>query len=809
MDFDKYSEGNQLLHDIVHYDRIPTRIQRFWNSLALSGDSPKRWNVISVLNTMLKQEIPEGIDMISWYEIFRDIFLVRAREEESRTRAAKTPRFTTFDRTFEQLAFLPEYWLDCSGDDNGNREKKRPLPDPARLLFSFERYLYNQDGGACWSAIDWGMPKYCFRVVCENRKHPQFNVAALLLTAHCIANGKMGLYVGEKTGVNLPYAGISGEGDTRNPLLKYFHFDRFTRLSFIRKNELVLDADSMSRTPMFEPQWQTPAMMAEFILQENSARATKTTCSRVSTSSFIRALNVLKGVNALGGIPIDGNRKAVVVLSRIEKVVGECKSLTKDEKDRLLKNVNREIEDLNAPDEDAKTPLMQCLDNAIALLDSPGFARIDPQKMLNMIGVRNAKFIPADFHLRQQGIDSAKDFWDRAEAAYEPIRDVYRSTYSRIVKRFTKEQYARQSEEHLPDRDSEFLKRVLRNGQLDELRGRMDGRRLRSALKTLLVEEQFELNCGQMLRILDLDFNDENLSLYFPVENLDCILPCRWLTSDVKPEKAAPTLRVFCLELLSDFSRSRKTGTIIRDFVNRIDRETVQNESDRLWNIYFSRENEDVCFARWMLSLEDSIGILAGPDRKYNARALPRDKARARLLEDNRKEFRDLASKKQYDRKKALEKIRAFDGYSLEDVLPSVLRNLVILDLLAHLMVETALVPPFDEIWSDERTLKAFFTHLLYAAPKEVDAPLPFHIGIYSDTLRRKSRSTDDQRDNINRLLKHHFDNAGERYLFQLMLLNYLKRTDHPQDRLKAIIDNAAMSRFVSADRLIRLKNYL
>ena len=259
MDFDKYSEGNQLLHDIVHYDRIPTRIQRFWNSLALSGDSPKRWNVISVLNTMLKQEIPEGIDMISWYEIFRDIFLVRAREEESRTRAAKTPRFTTFDRTFEQLAFLPEYWLDCSGDDNGNREKKRPLPDPARLLFSFERYLYNQDGGACWSAIDWGMPKYCFRVVCENRKHPQFNVAALLLTAHCIANGKMGLYVGEKTGVNLPYAGISGEGDTRNPLLKYFHFDRFTRLSFIRKNELVLDADSMSRTPMFEPQWQTPA----------------------------------------------------------------------------------------------------------------------------------------------------------------------------------------------------------------------------------------------------------------------------------------------------------------------------------------------------------------------------------------------------------------------------------------------------------------------------------------------------------------------------------------------------------------------
>jgi hypothetical protein len=688
-------------------------------------------------------------------------------------------------------------------------EKKNLTTDPGRLLFSFERYMYNQDGGACWSAIDWGMPKYCFRVVCENRKRPQLHIAALLLSAHCIANGKMGLYVGEKTGVDLPYAGITDEDDTRNKLLKYFHFDRFTRFSFIRKNELVLDADSMSKTPLFELQWQYLAMMAEFILQDNSARATKTTCSRVSISSFIRALNVLKGVNALGGIPIDGNRKAAVVLSRIEKIVEDCKTLTKDEKDQILRSVDHEIENLNAPDEEGKTPLVQCLDNAITLLDSPRFPKIDPQKMLNMIGIRDAKYIPTDFYLRQQGIESAADFWGRAEAAYKPMRKVYRATYSRIVKRFTKEQYSKQSGEHLPDKDSEFLKRILLNGQLDELRGRMEGRRLLSAMKTLLLEEQFELNCGQMHRILDLDFSDENLFLYFPIENLDCSLPYKWLTADVEPEKAAPALRDFCLELLSDFSRSRKTGTIIRDFVNTIKREMVQNASDRLWQIYFSRENEDVCFARWMLSLEQSIEILAGPEQKYNTKTLPKSNDRARLLEDNRKEFQELASKKRYDRAKALEDICAFDGFSLENVRPTVLRNLVILDLIARLMVETAVVQPFDEMWSDEKMLKAFFTHMLYAVPKEVNGPLPFHIGIYSDMLRRKSRSMDDQRDNIKRLLRHEFDNSGERYLFQLMLLKYLKRTDRPQDRLKAIIDNPAMARFVSVDRLIRLKNYL
>ena len=804
MAFDKYSEGNQLLHDIVFYDKIPSKIQRFWGSLALSGDSPRRWNTVSVLNTMLKQGIPEGIDLMSWYEIFRDIFLIRASEDEKRNAEAKNPRVTTFDRTFEQLAFLPEYWFDCS---DGN-EENQPV-NTARMLFSFERYMYNQEGGACWSALDWGMPKYCFRVVCESQKRPQFNIAAILLTAHCIANGKMGLYVGEKTDVSLPYAGIPDKDKTGNPLLKYYHFDRFTRFSFIRKNELVLDADRMSENPQLELQWQNLAIMTEFILQNNSARATKTTCSRVSSSSFIRALNLLKGINALGGIPVDGNKKAAVVLSRIEKVVGDCKSLTKKEKKTLLESINDEIENLNSSDEEAKTPMVQCLDNAITLLDSPTFARLEPQKMLNMIGIKNAEFIPTDFHLRKQGINSAKDFWGKAEAAYKSMQSVYRTTYSRIVKRFTKEQYSKQNGEHLPDKDSEFLKRILLNGQLDELRGRMSGQRLRSALKTLLIEEQFELNCGQMARILHLDFNDENLSLYFPIENQDCHLPAKWLTVDIAPRKVGETLRVFCLEILSEFSRSRRTGKIVRDFVHKIDRATVQNASDRLWHIYFSKENESVCLARWMLSLEQSIEILSGPEQKYETQKLPKGKARKNLLDDNRREFQDLASKRQYETGKAQEQLCSFNGYSLEDVLPTSLRNLVILDLIARLMVETAVVQPFDDMWSDEQMLNTFFIHMLYAAPKKVNDPLPFHIGIYSDKLLRDSRCEDDQRDNIDRLLKHKFDNVGERYLFQLMLLNYLKQTESPQDRLKAIIDNPSMAGFVSVDRLTRLKNYL
>ena len=805
-----YSEGNQLLHDIVYYDRIPTGIQDFWNVLTQSGDGTQRWNIISVLNRMLKQGIPDGIDLMSWYEIFRDIFIMRTRDKESEKEKAKTPLFSTFDRTFEQLAFLPEYWFDCS--EPGRRGNRIPPLNPARLLFSFERYMYDLEGGACWSALDWGMPKYCFRVVCESGKHPKLNIAAILLTAQNIANGKMGLYVGEKTDVNLAYAGLPGGGRTGDPLLKYYHFDRFTGMSFIRKHELELDADRMSENAMFEPQWQYLAMMAELILRNNSARATKTTCSRVSTGSFVRALNVLKSINALGGVPTEWNDKAVAVLSRIEDAVKQCRSLTKDERKALFQSIDNEIEKLNTVDAAAPPPMLQSVDWALKLLDAPNFTGLEPRRLLNMIGLKDVKFISSDFYLREQGINSAEGFWDKAEDVFNTVRDTYGSIYTQTVKTFTREEFSRHAAAgllSLSDRDAEDLKRILLNGQLDELRGRMKGLRLRSALKTLLLGEQFEMNCGQMARILDLDFNDEFLSLYFPLENRDCCLPGKWLTADVAPQKAGETLRFFCLEILTEFSRSSKTGRILRDFVKRINGTMVQNASDRLWDIFFKAENEAVCFDRWMLSLDKSIEILAGKDKKYETQMLPKGEERSLLLEENRREFSKLTSGKAFDRDSALKRLREFNGFSLENVLPSNIRNLVILDLIARLMVSTADITPFDAMWGDDRMLKIFFTHLLYAAPKRTDHPLLFHLGIYSDKLLRDSRSGNDQRDNIDRLLKHEFDNAGERCLFLLMLVKYLKREEKPQAALKAIIDNPAMAAFVSPERLIRLKKYL
>ena len=69
-------------------------------------------------------------------------------------------------------------------------------------------------------------------------------IAALVLTARAVAAGEMGLYVEERDDVTLPLSGFSNiHNDPKrlNPLLKYYHYDRFTQLSFAREHEFTMD----------------------------------------------------------------------------------------------------------------------------------------------------------------------------------------------------------------------------------------------------------------------------------------------------------------------------------------------------------------------------------------------------------------------------------------------------------------------------------------------------------------------------------------------------------------------------------------
>ena len=759
----KFSEGCQLLREIVDFRSIPPQITNFWDNLARSARGAEGWNVISVLNTMSERNRLGTIDLMAWYEILRDIYVMRARAQESLAMPVKVPRFTTFDRTFEQLAFLPEYWFGKPEGDlkSALKSAEEPQNNPSELLFSFERYMYDQEGGGCWSALDWGMAKYCFRVVCEPARKasapepPLLKLASMLLAARHIVTGEMGLYIGEKRDVDLPYAGITGGGQPGSSLLKYYHFDRFTRFSFIRRRELLLDADSQSTNAKLEPQWQALAAMTEFILSSKSARATKTTCARVGVNAFIGVFNQLRSENALGGDP----------------------------------------------------KLCECIDKAIEMLDSPDFARMPPETILREIGVSHA-IVPCDFYLRRQQLDSAEKFWSAAGAAFKEVLKIYDSIYFSTVGKFTAEEYARRTNALIQD-DCAFLRRSLACGHLDELRGRMTGLRLRSALKTLLATEQLELNCGQMAQMLNKNFNSETLMLYMPAEHRDATLPWEWMVTDIAPRKSAETIRQWVCDVLSELSRDPKTGEITKDYA-KLDLEMVQRASDRLWEIYFSEENESACRDRWMLSLATAIRILEEKKDKLCGIKLPHGSARKTLLETDRRELAEMSGGRKFDLDAARARLTAFDGYSLASLTPGYLRNLAILDLIARLMVTTAEVTPFDLLWSNPDELKTFFTHLLCATGDKLDYPLPFHIGIYSDALLRLSRNNNqDQRDNIDRLLKHRYDNGGERCVFLLMLLKYLQQTENPTRTLDAVIGNPAMAEYASRDRLIRLREFL
>lgn len=758
---EKYTEGSRLLREIVDFPEIPAEILSFWDRLTRSAQNGEGRNMIFVLNGMSRRGLPKDVDFMTWYEIFRDIYIMRAREQESLTMPAKVPRFTTFDRTFEQLAFLPEFWFGKPG--GGIKQALRrseAVTAPAELLLSFERYMYSQEGGACWSALDWAMAKYCFRVVCEPAgksaaESPLSKIASLLLVAHYIACGKMGLYVSERGDVELPYAGISSGGKNGSPLLKYFHFDRFTRFSFIRAHELALDADSQSGSAMLEVQWQSLAAMTEFILQSKAARATRTTCTRVGLNAFVSALNQLRSANALGG---DSKLKAHI-------------------------------------------------DRALELLDSSDFADIPPEELLHEIDV-HYNIIPCDYYLRRQHLDTAEKFWQTAQAVFRKIQEEYDQLYYSTVEKFTAEEYARRADALIQD-DCSFLMHSLECGHLDELRGRLKGARLRSALKTLLVTEQIELNCGQLSQMLYGDFNGENLLLYMPADRREVGIPREWLVTDVTAKQSSPTLRRWANEILSEFSRDPKTGSIVRDFT-KLDMEAVQQASDRLWEIYFSEENEGLCRDRWMLSLFEAVRILESNTEKLRGVALPLGQERERLLDGNRLELESLCSGGKFDPVAVRERLAAFDAYTLGNVRQGYLRSLIIMDLIARLMAATARIPDFSALWSCPDELGPFFTHLLCAGGGDLKLPFPFHVGIHSDSLLRLGRNgNQDQRDNIHRLLHHRYDNGGERYFFMLMLLKYLKRTDDPRAALDAVIRNPDMAEYASGDRLNQLKDCL
>ena len=119
---------------------------------------------VAVLNAVARGEFTSARGtgtatcLMRWFEVFRDIYIANrvVREREERAPGKNPDAFTTFARTFEPLAMLPDFWF--ANEELVKGKHVRDLAHPVRL--AFERYMYSCAGGGVWGAMDWEMWRY-------------------------------------------------------------------------------------------------------------------------------------------------------------------------------------------------------------------------------------------------------------------------------------------------------------------------------------------------------------------------------------------------------------------------------------------------------------------------------------------------------------------------------------------------------------------------------------------------------------------------------------------------------------------------
>ena len=764
------TEDYQIFHDIINYQNISPKISGFFENLRASSKNNTAAGIINTLNNMLLEKEPLRIcvrnksqkevlpvDLLTWYELLCRIFIIRWNALESRKEADyKKPMFSTFCRTFEHASFYPDYWFEMPRE---RKNLKAFMTSPAELLLAFSRYMYDSGGGACWEAADINIDKFVFRCVCETAKpgdgyeDPCGKIAALILAAHRIVTGRLNLYISESQEVDLKYAGVK-TGDPS--LLKYFHYDRFTRYSCIKERERSrkFDADAANPNPEFSFQWASMAAMTEFILQNKGARATKTTCSRVSIETILKCLRKLAAENSM-------------------KQSKEASAM---------------------------------LEKGLKLIDDEKFSSLSTEEVLQQIDWTN-KMIPVENFLKLNDIFSAEDFWTLVSKVFEAFIEKFNDKYYSLLRSSSSPGSSEDNFVSIAE-DSRRLLQCLEWEQTDELRGRLSGARLREALKTLLVNGDLEFHSGQLRAMLQKNYNREPLQFFSPRKGrkIPLLLPYNWVSCDWQAKNAPALLNTWARDILSESTVDRD-NEIVWNF-SAVDFAEIQKASDKTWEIYFSPAYESAVRSRYIISLLSARQILEGDKDRYAGIKLLTGAARRELLRYVNEELYSLTGgiDVDIDKEKALFAEKGI--FCFADFGPTWQRGIVILDIIARLVVTAGKNEIFAAVWNNIDERIRFITHILSATHSNLEHPFPYHIGLQGDTVLRISRGT-DQRDHLTRLANHEYENPAEQYCFLMALGKYLKMENHPEEILQSIRDNPALAAFAAPEQLEHLKNDL
>lgn len=756
------SDEFALLDEIVR--TVPGEVTAFFDMFKEARARMALVPEISVLNAVARGEYSAAKDaghatcLMRWFEVFRDIYIASCiRSERDSHEPCKNPNaFTTFARTFEPLAFLPDFWF--ANDSLVKGRGVRDLSHPVRL--AFERYLYSGGGGRAWGAMDWEMHRYVQVRMCEqprrNAGERLRRIAALALTLRGILAGELGLYIDERDDVALPLTGLSNSANQVPPLLKYYHYDRFTQLSFTREHEFAKDHNAAGNHMAFEERWLGLAVLSDFILKAANAHSTLAAASRAARNSFLMCMSRI--ADALGS----SNASVIKATSGLET---------------LFESSPR------APDVEA---------------------------VLSCAGV-SQPVARADHYLVAAGLCTAEDFWRRTLPIFRELHVRFASCHESVVATYTQKQM-KKGLVRAPDAQERYLSEVFNFGDGNEIPMVLDPPILRNVLRKCLAGGNFELQYGVAARVL-LDsrpFRGKVPILSFLTGGSKDIPPGALFG----PGEA----REFGAWILDVWSRlAAGGGEAPRDYT-KLDLANVVRCADRLWNFYFS--NERVCMDRWVLSLHVAIAKFRGMrernESKFDVKAgggtfMTRVWSPAEIdgmigaLERERDALR--RAKVWDDDVNGLEmRVKAAGGTTLATLgVKGDERIFVIYAILARLMVATARTHP--ELWGNRNELFSLISHILCAAMPHPKVPFPWHIGVFNDSYLRLGRTHRCQRNVVDLVVDHLYDYV-ERQVLLTFLAHYLSGSDSPQGVLDAIVANESMCGFFGATRIRFLKSY-
>ena len=776
-------------------ESIPDDVAAFFQKFESSRDRLTLTQEADVLNAVAREEYLAcaGADgksgrrptaLMRWYEVFRDIYILSRARSSNDAEVMKNPNgFTTFARAFEPLAFLPDFWF--AAERNVPASDIRACGHGLRL--AFERFLYERAGGGVWGAMDWEMNRFLQRRIYETLKSDEQGalrrIAALALTARAVAAGELGLYVEERDDVTLPLSGFSNvHNDPRkqNPLLKYYHYDRFTQLSFAREHEFAMDPNVSGTHMRFERQWVAMAVLSDVILKESDAHSTNAAATRVMLESVSQCMLKIKS-------KFRGQKAHKKILDAADAIY-----------DWVAFH----------PDE---------------------FAQIPEAELLKKIGVRERP-VESRFYLDKCGFADASAFWTAVRPVFRELVDACDDNRDRVVAKYTEEQ----RREAFKDARSavQFVRDALDKGNVSELPGAVGRTGVRDALMTLMLDGSATLQYAVMDRVLT--GNDKatasRVSYWSNERRVVRVLPPRMPFA----EEETPQFSDWIVRYLTDLSSQcaaeknaaimeqrekwlqdwrKKNGaeakpkrnpfpTVSPISYKGIDFKEVCAAADKLWDFYFTAD--DVCLNRWIMSIDKALGLLDYLDENnfvkhtfdtnFNWTCTPemRNGLRARLEAQKTKlEEKELWPDSMDDLKAQLE---AEPSCTIDDLMSGESRILVMVAILARLMVHTAVA--HAALWERRADLFAFFTHILVASNRDFDLPFPWHLDITSASYLRTGRTHARQTNVVDDIVDGAFLDESERSLFIAFVAHYLSRQTDAVQILGAISASSRMKAY-------------